>query len=548
MKIALCQLNAIVGDVEGNLRLVKEALQNTANESPDLLVFPEMFLQGYPPQDLVENAWFIEKGEWAVEQLCDLTKQYSHCGLLVGLARKNTVAHGRGLVNAAVLIYQGKVVFQQNKALLPTYDVFDELRYFDPSPEVNIVPFKGEKLGITICEDIWNPKELFDQPLYDLDPVEELAQKGATIIINCSASPFYLGKRKRCFELGNHHASKHGLPFVFVNMIGANDELIFDGSSMYFDKAGALIEALPSFVEGVRVVDTKQEKASLPKLVENSIDEIYKALVLGVRDYTRKCGFKQVVLGLSGGIDSAVVCALAVKALGAQNVLGVSMPSQFSSKGSVADAEILAKNLGIQLHTVPIKSLYDTFNTSLATLFKGCQPDVTEENIQARIRGSLLMALSNKFNALLLSTGNKSESAVGYCTLYGDMNGGLSVISDLYKTTVYELARFINNDKEYIPEAILTKAPSAELKPDQKDQDTLPDYEVLDDILKMMLEQNASTEAILNKGYDKDIVLWIADAVIKNEYKRRQAAPGLKITKKAFGLGRRFPIAAQYRR
>lgn len=548
MKIALCQLNAVVGDVNGNTDRIEEVIESTADKSPDLLVFPELFIQGYPPQDLLENDWFIARGLSALDRLLIISNRFPDTGIITGLSIPAIVPSGRGLYNSAVLIYQGRVLFHQNKSLLPTYDVFDEGRFFDPAPEISLIEFKGEKLGISICEDAWNSEEMYEQPLYDFDPVKKLAEMGASLLINISASPFYIGKKRRCFELMQNHAKRHKLPFVFVNMVGANDELVFDGSSMFFNAKGLLCHALPTFEEGVSVIDTSSPGKSLPEPDKDSIEDIYDALVLGVKDYTRKCGFKKAVIGLSGGIDSAVTCAISVKALGGKNVLGVNMPSAYSSQASIADSKTLAKNLGIELHTLPIKSLFDEFSTSLKNLFKGREEDVTEENIQARIRGNILMAISNKFKALLLSTGNKSESAVGYCTLYGDMSGGLGVISDVYKTKVYELAYYINRKRDIIPPSTLTKAPSAELKPNQKDQDTLPPYEILDPMLNLLIEDNLSIDQVIAKGFDKKDVLWVVKAMQNNEYKRRQAAPGLKITKKAFGSGRRFPIASNYSR
>lgn len=546
MKIALCQLNPVTGDITGNTGRIKEVIKNTASQPPDLLVFPELFISGYPPLDLLENNWFIASGLSALDELCALSQQYPETGIITGFALPNNVPNGRGLFNSAVLITDGKILFHQNKSLLPTYDVFDESRYFDPAPDISIVEFKGEKLGITICEDAWNAEDMWDHPRYNSDPVKELAGMGATIMINISASPFYIDKEKPRFSIIQNHAKQHNLPFVFVNMIGANDELIFDGNSMFFDATGALCETLPTFDEAVRIIDTTSSYNPIAEPQLDSIGNVHDALVLGVRDYTGKCGFKKALVGLSGGIDSAVTCAIAAEALGAENVLGVTMPSQYSPASSISDSQKLAKNLGIEFKTIPIEPVFDSFNKSLAPHFKDRKLDVTEENIQARIRGNILMALSNKFGSLPLSTGNKSELAVGYCTLYGDMCGGLAVLSDLYKTMVYKLARYINRKKKIIPKRIITKPPSAELYPEQKDIDFLPPYDVLDEILKLLIEKGASTKEIISKGFDSATVKWIARGVAKNEYKRRQAAPGLKVTLKAFGSGRRFPIAAKY--
>ncbi len=548
MKIGLCQLNPLTGDIEGNKKKVLQELQRSKSEACELLVFPELFLQGYPPRDLLENKWFIEEALNAVQEICKESEKYLDTGILLGVAIPDNLKNGRGLYNSAVLIYQGKIIFHQNKTLLPTYDIFDESRYFDPSPNVSLIDFRGEKLGITICEDAWNDEEMWTRPRYDNNPVKDLAEAGATLLINISASPFHISKQELRYSIIKNHSKKHSLPFVFVNMTGANDELVFDGNSMYFNKDGELCGIMPPFREDVLFVDTNAIMASVQKPQFDTISNVKDALVIGVRDYLKKCGFKRAVLGLSGGIDSAVTCAIAVEALGADNVFGITMPSQYSSEGSISDSEKLAENLGIRCETLPIKDIFNEMTSTLKPVFEGTKPNVAEENLQARIRGTLLMGFSNKFNALLLTTGNKSEMAVGYCTLYGDMNGGLAVISDLYKTKVYELARFINKDREIIPVDTITKPPSAELRPDQKDEDSLPPYEVLDAILKMLIEENASSHDVIKKGYDTATVSWIVRALAINEYKRRQSAPGLKVTSKAFGSGRRFPIAARYLR
>ncbi len=548
MKIALCQLNPITGDIAGNTARIREVIENTREQNLDLLVFPELFILGYPPLDLLENNWFIGRGLSALDELCNLSQQYPGLGILTGLALLDNVANGRGLLNSAALITDGHILFHQNKSLLPTYDVFDESRYFDPAPDISCIEFKGEKLGITICEDAWNDEDMWDHQQYTFDPVKTLADMGATLFINISASPFCLGKKHFRFLLFENHARKHKQPFVFVNMIGANDELIFDGNSMFFNAEGALCEYLPSFDEAVRIIDTESPHTPVPAPGQDSIQDVFHALVLGIKDYTRKCGFNKALIGLSGGIDSAVTCALAVEALGAKNVRGITLPSQYSSEGSIADSKILAAYLGIELKHIPLEPIFNSYIDTLSPHFNKKHPDSTEENIQARIRGSILMSLSNKYGCLLLTTGNKSELAVGYCTLYGDMCGGLAVISDIYKTMVYDLARYINRNNEIIPQAIIDKPPSAELRPDQKDSDSLPPYDVLDDILKLLIEEGSSTKEIIDKGFDEETVRWITYAIAKNEYKRRQAAPGLKITPKAFGLGRRFPIAAKYER
>jgi NAD+ synthase (glutamine-hydrolysing) len=409
-----------------------------------------------------------------------------------------------------------------------------------------VFPFKGERLGITVCEDAWNDPHMWQKQLYDLDPVKDLAKKGATILINLSASPFYMGKEKTRFSLVKAHAARHSLPFIFVNQTGGNDEIIFDGNSMAVDAAGALRAMLPPFAEAVQVVDTKAFGPAKRPPEFDTIQSVHAALICGISDYLRKCGFTKALIGLSGGIDSAVTAALAVDALGAENVWGVTMPSRYSSQGSVDDSAALAKNLGIRFSTIPIESAFDSFLKELEPVFSGKTPGIAEENIQARVRGTILMALSNKFGHLLLSTGNKSELAVGYCTLYGDMNGGLGVISDLPKGMVYKMAHFINRDREIIPACCISKAPSAELRPNQKDQDTLPPYDVLDRIIELFVEEGRSAREIVKKGFDQTTVSWVVAAVKNSEYKRRQAAPGLKVTPKAFGSGRRFPLAAKY--
>ncbi|MBD3316419.1 MAG: NAD+ synthase [Chitinivibrionales bacterium] len=546
MKIALCQLNPIMGDIAGNTERVAEALAQSSRQSPDLVVFPELFIQGYPPRDLLEHDWFIEQGHRALDRVCEFSRRYPGVGILVGTAVRKPSGEGKGLLNAAVLIVNGEIRFTQGKSLLPTYDVFDETRYFDTADEVSVFAFKGETLGITVCEDAWNAPGSASRPRYAFDPVARCAALGATVLVNISASPFHMGKQRYRYELFRAHARAHGIPFVFVNQTGGHDELIFDGSSKVLDVDGEVRELLPSFAEEIRVIDIRSPAKLVEAPVFDTVAAVYDALVMGVADYLHKCGFRRAVVGLSGGIDSAVTCALAVDALGAENVLGVAMPSRYSSEGSKDDARSLAVNLGIEFKIVAIEPMFAAFLEALEPHFAGLEPDVTEENIQARIRGNLLMAFSNKFGALLLSTGNKSEMAVGYCTLYGDMSGGLSVISDVPKTKVYEIASYINRDKERIPSATITKPPSAELKQDQKDSDSLPSYEVLDPILEMLVEQGASVDQVRARGYDGTIVEWVASAVAGNEYKRRQAAPGLKVSPKAFGVGRRFPIAAKY--
>ena len=546
MKIAIAQLNSTIGDIEGNLAKIENALSHCVRDNADLLVLPELFLTGYPPTDLLEQPPFIKKLQAGLEQLRLMSKRFPETGILCGTVTPTDKKSGRGLYNSAVLVYGGAQVFSQNKSLLPTYDVFYETRYFDPGEEILVYPFKDEMLGVSICEDAWNVPEINPPHRYACDPLEILAQKKTTLCINISASPFYVGKELLRYRLISNHALRHKLPFIFVNLIGGNDELIFDGRSMSIDRNGNLTAILPSFEERVEIIDTSQAAPAIHYEPENTIETVYKGLVLGIRDYLRKCGFSKALLGLSGGIDSAVTCCLAAAAIGKDNVLGVTMPSQYSSAGSVEDSRKLARNLGVSFKTIPISSIYETYLNTLSDHIIGREPDVTEENIQARIRGNVLMALSNKFGYLLLSTGNKSEIAVGYCTLYGDMSGGLCVISDLPKTMVYELARFINRHEELIPQEIIAKLPSAELRPNQCDQDTLPPYEVLDQIINLYLNERCSEREIIERVFDAETVRWVIRAIDRNEYKRRQAPPGIKITNKAFGIGRRMPIAAKY--
>jgi NAD+ synthase (glutamine-hydrolysing) len=451
------------------------------------------------------------------------------------------------LYNSAVLIQNGTIRFEQHKTLLPNYDVFDEARYFDPSPQIEPFDFKNERLGITICEDAWNDPRLGPPKIYSDNPIQILADKGATLFINLSASPYHIEKDKFRIRLIQNHVETFHKPFILVNQIGGNDELIFDGNSTAIDSRKNLLARLSAFKEDTVTIDlnhpAKNQSIEFPEWMES----VYQALLLGIRDYMRKCGFKQAVLGLSGGIDSALTCLLAADAIGPENVLAVAMPSSYSSKESVEDAEEQAKNLNVRFQIIPITPLYETYLKTFQEQFKGQPQDITEENIQARIRGNILMALSNKFGYLTLSTGNKSELSVGYCTLYGDMSGGLSVIADVPKTMVYELARYCNREKERIPKRIIEKPPSAELKPDQKDQDTLPPYETLDRILELYLDQGVPKQDILKENIDEKTVDWVIHALGRTEYKRRQTAPGLKVTTKAFGIGRRMPIAAKYK-
>ncbi len=552
MKITLAQLNPVVGDINGNLKKIKNTL-STFHSGSDLVVFPELFLTGYPPRDLLEKSWFINKVQEVIREIKVISEEYRETGIIIGVPFPTNKKTGRGLYNSALFFYKGELILRQDKSLLPTYDVFDEARYFDMADEIKTVLFKGETLGISICEDMWNVKELWQQQRYSVNPIKRLAEKEATVMINISASPFNIGKDKTRFKIIKRHVLKYQMPFIFVNQIGGNDELIFDGTSMIVDKTGRTIDTLASFQEDVRTIDLKEERKSIgpesDKKIYKSLDKIesiYNALLLGIKDYMNKCGFEKAIIGLSGGIDSAVTCSLARDALGSKNVFAVTMPGPYSSKGSVEDSKILAKNLDIDIKVIPISGVYEAYLESLQEHFAETETGVAEENIQARIRGNIVMAFSNKFDYLVLTTGNKSELAVGYCTLYGDMSGGLGVISDVPKTMVYKLADYINRNHDIIPDNIIDKPPSAELKPDQKDEDTLPPYEVLDQVLHYYVDEGYSLEKIVNLNFEREMVKRVIRLVDRNEYKRRQAAPGLKVTTKAFGIGRRMPIAAKF--
>jgi NAD+ synthase (glutamine-hydrolysing) len=545
MKVTLAQLNPVVGDISGNLKKLRDTLAQTPSDV-DLVIFSELFVTGYPPRDLLERPAFIHRTLAALEEVARFSGSYPHLGILLGAPRVTGRERGKGLANAAFLFHQGKLVFTQDKSLLPSYDVFDETRYFDPALTTQVVPFKGDRLGISICEDAWGGEESWCRRLYPVDPIALLAGQGATVLLNISASPYQVGKEEVRYRLMRAHARTYGVPFVYVNQVGGNDELIFDGRSLAFDGQGEPLAVLPPFAEAAVTVDLGQ--SGIPGLFtpQEPIASVHDALILGLRDYLHKTGFTRGVVGLSGGVDSAVVCTLATRALGPQNVLGVSMPSPYSSPGSLTDAAQLARNLGVAYRVIPITPIYQAYLEAFREHFPVDEVDITLENVQARIRGNILMALSNRFGYLVLATGNKSELSMGYCTLYGDMSGGLSVLADVPKTMVYELARYINREREIIPQSILEKAPSAELRPGQRDQDTLPPYEILDQIIQHYLVETRSPEDIVAQGFDPDVVRWVVRTIDKNEYKRRQAAPGLKITSKAFGMGRRLPIAARY--
>ncbi|MBV9885196.1 MAG: NAD+ synthase [Acidobacteria bacterium] len=544
MKIALAQFNPTVGDFAGNSARILALAAQAKERGAELAVFSELCLCGYPPQDLLERPAFIERN---LKELKDLAKRLT-LPSIVGFAGKVAKSkRSKAIANKAALLSGGKIVFEQSKMLLPTYDVFDESRYFTAAEKQSTVEFSGDHLGITICEDVWNDKNFWPESRYDRDPVIELFAQGTTLLLNISASPYVIDKRSLRFDILASIAKQQKKAVVYVNQIGGNDSLIFDGASMALTDDGKLAAQARAFEEDLVMFDTLTGKGDIHDQPREEVEYAYRALVMGTRDYVNKCGFKKVLVGLSGGIDSAVVASIAVAALGAENVQGVSMPGPYSSEGSKNDACALAKNLGIKLITLPIADVFDSYRKALAPAFHGMAEGVTEENIQARIRGNYLMALSNKFGSMLLSTGNKSELAVGYCTLYGDMAGGLAVISDVPKLMVYELAKWINRERELIPQATIDKPPSAELRPDQKDEDSLPPYDVLDRILKSYIEDLKSPQEIADRyDFDLKLVKDIALLVDRSEYKRKQAAPGLKITSRAFGFGRPFPIAQKF--
>ncbi len=543
MKIALAQLNPTVGDFPGNSAKILEFARIAQQRGADLVVFSELCLCGYLPLDLIERPEFLARNE---RELLDLASKLT-IPSIVGYAARAIGSTGKGAANAAALLANGRIEFVQHKMLLPTYDVFDESRYFQAATKQSVFSFSGQKLGITICEDIWNDKTFWAKPLYERDPVAELVAQGAAVLINISASPYTIDKRFMRIDMLRSLAKAHGLPVVYVNQVGGNDSLVFDGNSIVVLPDGRIAGQASSFVEDLILFDTKTYSGELHAQPEEELELALQAIICGTRDYVRKSGFRKVVVGLSGGIDSSVVAAVAVAALGGENVLGVSMPGPYSSEGSRTDARKLAENLGIEFLTLPITEVFNSYRGALAEPFKGRPEDVTEENLQARVRGNFLMALSNKFGSMVLSTGNKSEMAVGYCTLYGDMAGGLALLSDVPKTMVYALADLINIEREVIPQASIQKPPSAELRPNQVDQDSLPPYDVLDRILKSYIEDVQSPDEIAaHYGFDVELVRSIARKVDRNEYKRRQAPPGLKITSRAFGLGRPFPIVQKF--
>jgi NAD+ synthetase len=539
MEIGLAQINTTVGDLEGNARLIADAARELETRGADIVLTPELALTGYPPQDLLFLSDFVPASLRALEKI--------HAGVgsaawIVGCVLPNPDPRGRGFFNAAAILEKGKPARFAHKTLLPTYDVFNETRYFEPCADPSPLEIRGTLFGVTVCEDIWTP-EYLPRRLYAKDPVATLVAAGAKAILNLSASPFQVGKPASRTEMIRSQAKKHGVPFYYCNAVGGNDQLVFDGNSLAVGADGTILRRWVGFCSENALVSDPCEKRT-----DNEIADLHDALVIGLCDYARKCGFQSAVLGLSGGIDSAVVACIASEALGPDKITGVAMPSQFSSSHSVEDALALAKNLGIACLQIPIRESFDAFKNQMQPAFAGRPEDTTEENMQARLRGLTLMSLSNKFGSLLLTTGNKSELAVGYCTLYGDMCGGLAVISDVPKTMVYRLAEFLNRGGEKIPRRTIEKPPSAELRPDQTDQDTLPPYDTLDAILKLHIEENLGIEEIAARGFDPETVRWIARKVDFNEYKREQAAPGLKVTSRAFGIGRRMPIAQGFQR
>lgn len=541
MKLAAAQINPTIGDIEGNVAKILQFTGRAKELGAELVVFPELCLTGYPPRDLLERSYFIDGN---LEALGALAKRVTDMSILVGYVEKNPSTEGKPLYNAAALLEKGEITYVCYKSLLPTYDVFDEERYFEPAAGTAPVKFGNLKVAITICEDIWTDEVCGPRKLYHKDPLVDLAKKKINLLINLSASPWCYGKETGRIELLKNKAREYNAPIILCNQVGGNDELIFDGNSLAVDAKGEVIARARAFEEDLIMIDLDYGAGDLHVDNLGEADAIYRALVLGTRDYTRKCGFSKAVVGLSGGVDSALVACIAAEALGPENVLGVSMPSPYNAEASKTDAEALAKNLGIQFKVQPIHGLLQAYLSEFASLFEGRPPNVTEENVQARIRGTLLMALSNKLGSLVLSTGNKSELSTGYCTLYGDMCGGLAVLGDVPKLMVYRIAReVVNRDRGIIPQNTLSRPPSAELRPNQKDSDSLPEYEKLDPILKLYIEEERSPEAIVGMGHPPEIVRRVAALVERNEYKRRQSAPMLKVTSKAFGMGRRYPIA-----
>ena len=547
MRIALGQINTTVGDIDGNVALMTHMAKQAAERGAELVVFPELSVTGYPPRDLVERRRFVDRSEDGIRRLAAATAELP-LAVIAGYVGRAAEAAGKQTTNSAAILQSGRIVLRQNKMLLPTYDVFDEGRNFVPGTRQSIWALGTENLALTICEDSWNDKLFWKQQLYSRDPVDELMREGGSLLISVNASPYHMGKRELRREMFRSMTRRHRVPAIVVNQVGGNDQVVFDGSSFAMDADGNVIAAAASFEEDLIIADTAARRGDDHSNIPDENDAVYEALVLGTRDYIRKCGFSKVLIGLSGGIDSSLTAAIAVDAVGRENVRGIGMPGPFSSDHSVRDAKDMAERLGVRFDIVSITPAYDEMVRTLQPVFEGRAPDVAEENIQARLRGLTLMSLSNKFGAMVLTTGNKSEIAVGYCTLYGDMCGGLAVISDVPKTLVYELSRVANRRHNgAIPESVFKKPPSAELRPDQKDSDSLPPYDVLDGILRLYVEERASPAEIAQKlGIAERLVKDVARMVDRNEYKRQQAAPGLRVTSKAFGMGRRFPVAQRY--
>lgn len=549
MKIAIAQINPVIGDFKHNFTRITHFIDKAKDLGCDLVVFSELVLSGYPPRDFLEKNDFIDTNLACLGKLLD---SIHGIGVICGFAEKNPADRGKPLYNSAVLFENGHILYKVHKRLLPTYDVFDESRFFEPGQECRSYFYKGHRIGLTICEDGWNDEDIFKRRIYPIDPVAFIIQEGADVVINVSASPFRVGNRAFRWHMFGSMARKYNIPFVFANQVGGNDSVLFDGASAAFNKNGEMVARAHDFKEDLVIFDTKAPESSefckneIHSVSDSDIESVLNALIMGTRDYVTKCGFSKAVIGISGGIDSAVTAHIAVKALGRENVSVVFMPSQYTSKDNFEDTEKLSENIGIKLERIPIDGMFKEFLNFLSPGFDEDEPGITEQNIQARIRGSILMGLSNRHGSIVLSTGNKSELAVGYCTLYGDMNGGLAVISDVPKTMVYELAHFINKEKEYIPKRIIEKAPSAELKPGQADQDDLPPYEILDQILKGYIEDFKGVDELVDMGFDKSLVEDVIRMIHRNEYKRYQAAPGLKVTSKAFGYGRRYPLAQRY--
>jgi NAD+ synthase (glutamine-hydrolysing) len=543
VKIALGQINPTVGDFSGNAaKIITFALQ-AKSAGAGLILFPELAVCGYPPRDLVERPSFVARCRASVEKIAAETQGIA---VICGTVTPAEAESGKTVMNSAVLLREGRIDLTQSKMLLPTYDVFDEMRNFTPAKSQQLFSFCGKQMALTICEDAWNDKRFWNRQLYRVDPVEELVRAGGNFVLNISASPFWLGKRELRRDMLTSIARNQKVPVAMVNQVGGNDSLVFDGSSVVIAPDGQVIAQGKSFQEDLIYFDSQKLTGDMHAQVAGEEGSAYEALVLGTRDYVHKCGFQRAIIGLSGGIDSALTAAIAAEALGAENLIGVGMPGPYSSRGSIDDARELADNLKLRFELLSIDDLYQAALQTLAPVFTGMPEDVTEENIQSRARGLLLMAMSNKFGALVLSTGNKSELAVGYCTLYGDMVGGLAVISDVPKTLVYRISTYVNTRRQVIPQATIEKSPSAELRPDQKDSDSLPPYDVLDAILEDYVEESSSAEQIERvHNFDPDLVQRVIRMVERSEYKRQQAAPGIKISAKAFGYGRRFPIAAK---